>query len=99
MLEQGRVPRVPAVDYLQAIGVALELQQQGDDEEAAAILGDIVDDETFCTQFPLPEIHYLLGLSCVRLGMPQYAEEYLSAALRLNPDYAEARTALANITT
>ncbi len=94
----GTVPRVPAVDYLQAIGVALELHQQGEDEEAAAILGDVLDDGVFCSQFPLPQVHYLLGLTCARLGMPRYAEEYLAEALRLDPDHAEARTALAQLT-
>ena len=96
---EGRVPRVPAVDYLQAIGVALELHGQGEDEAAAAILRDVLDDEVFFSQFPLPQIHYILGLSCVRLDMPRYAEEYLAEALRLDPDYAEARTALAELTT
>jgi tetratricopeptide (TPR) repeat protein len=98
-LEEGRVPRVPAVDYLQAIGVALDLQEQGEDEEAAAILRDVLDDDVFFAQFPLPQIHYLLGLSCVRLGMPRYAEEYLAEAVRLDPDYGEARAALAGLTT
>lgn len=97
-VETGRVPRVPAVDYLQAIGVALELHQQGEDEEAGAILRDILDDDVFCGQFPLPQVHYVLGLSCTRLGMPRDAKEYLTEALRLDPAYEEARAALVNLT-
>jgi tetratricopeptide (TPR) repeat protein len=96
-LEAGRVPLVPAVDYLQALGFALACHQQGEHEEAAAILQDILADEVFVAEFPLPEIYYILGSCCQRLDFPRYAEEYLAEALRLDPGYAEAQRALADL--
>ena len=94
-LADGVVPRVPTVDYLEAIGVALDLHQQGEFEEASAILLDVLDDPVFREEFPLPEISYILGCCCQNLGMPRHAEDYFRAALQVNPAYAEARDALA----
>ena len=94
----GLVPKVPAVDYLQAIGAAFGMHQQGEYEDCAAILLDVLDDKIFAEQFPLPEISYILGLCCVHLGMPRYAEDYFRAALQLNPDCTEALAALDDIT-
>lgn len=91
---QGAIPMVPVVDYLEAIGVALDSHQQGEYEAAAAILQDILDDEIFREEFPLPEVWYVLGDCYKGLGMPRYAEDYLKEALTLNPDYAEAKSAL-----
>jgi tetratricopeptide (TPR) repeat protein len=88
------LPFVPVVDYLAAMAVAFERFQQKEWEEAAAILEDILDDRYFCDEFPMPEIHYVLGLCYKELEMPRYAEEYLRMALTLNPDYQEADQAL-----
>ncbi|KAF0216262.1 MAG: hypothetical protein FD174_3716 [Geobacteraceae bacterium] len=96
-VEQGATPRVPVVDYLEAIGVALDSHQRGEYEDAAAILQDVLDDAAFCEEFPLPEIWYVLGDCYKGLGMPRYAEDYFKEALRLNPDYAEAESALKNM--
>ncbi|HEY6838684.1 MAG TPA: hypothetical protein VI389_08080 [Geobacteraceae bacterium] len=96
-VEEGSIPRVPPIDYLQAVGVALECQQRGEDEDAAAILRDILDDDHFCREFPFPELYYLLALSCERLGTPRLAVQYLTEALRLNPDYEEARDAMTRL--
>lgn len=90
----GELPRIPVVDYLEAVAAAFFVYEQGEYEEAAAILQDIIDDTLFCEQFPLPEIFYYLGQCCVKMDMPRYAEEYLQDALKLNPDYQEARCAL-----
>lgn len=86
----GKAPLIPAVDYLQAVGVALEAYESGDCEEAAAILLDVIDAVSGFEEFPLAEIHYLLGLCYLRLDIPKYAEQYFRRTLELNPDYAEA---------
>lgn len=97
-IDEGVVPKVPTVDYLEAVGAAFALHQQGEFEEAAAILLDVLDDTVFCEEFRLPEVSYILGQCCANLGMPRYAEDYFHAALDVNPDYAEARGALAELT-
>ena len=97
-LEAAAHPLVPAVDYLEAIGVALQLHQQQEYAEAAAILWDILDDEIFREQCPLPEVNYLLGRCYEALTMPRYAEECYAEALVKWPDYEEAREALRELT-
>jgi tetratricopeptide (TPR) repeat protein len=96
-MEKGATPMVPVVDYLEAIGVAFDCHQQGDYEEAAAILQDVLDDTVFREEFPIPEIWYVLGDCYKNLGMPRYAEDCFGEALRLDPDYTEARSALENL--
>jgi len=86
----GEAPPIPAVDYLQAVGVALEAYESGDYEEAAAILLDVIDAVSDFDEFPLAEINYLLGLCYLRLDIPGYAEQYFRRTLELYPDYAEA---------
>jgi tetratricopeptide (TPR) repeat protein len=93
-IEAGELPKVPAVDYLAAVACALSLQQEGESEEAAAIFGDIMADEQFTSEFPMPEIPYLYALCCAELGRERDARLLLRRALRMNPDYAEARSAL-----
>lgn len=93
-IEAGRRPLVPAVDYLEAIGVAMELHQRQDYAESAAILWDILDDEVFREECPLPEVNFLLGRCYEALVMPKYAEECYAEALVKRPDYEEAREAL-----
>jgi tetratricopeptide (TPR) repeat protein len=93
----GVLPKVPVVDYLEAVGVAMSCHQQGEPAEAAAILLDVMDDAVFCEEFPVPEISYLLGLCSTDLGMPRHAEDYFREALRMNPDLDEARSALAQL--
>lgn len=96
-LAEGATPRIPVVDYLEAVGVALDHYQGGEPEEAAAILQDVLDDALLCAEYPLPEVWYILGDCCAQLAMPRYAEEYLQGALKLRPDYPEARRALENL--
>lgn len=93
-IEKNELPRVPAVDYLEAVAVALSLQQEGALEEAAAIFGDIMADEEFVGEFPMPEIPYLCALCCIELGRGRDARTLLRQALRMDPDYAEAQSAL-----
>ena len=97
-LEAGIHPLVPAVDYLEAIGVAFELHQQQEYAESAAILWDVLDDELFRTECPLPEVDFILGRCYEALTMPRYAEECYAEALVKRPDYEEAREALAALT-
>ncbi len=97
-LEAGAHPLVPAVDYLEAIGVALNLHQLQEYGEAAAILWDVLDDDIFREQCPLPEVDYLLGRCYEALVMPRYAEECYAQALLKRPDYDEARGALEELT-
>lgn len=93
----GSTPAVPAVDYLQAVGVALEAYEAADYEEAAAIILDVLDAVSAVEEFPLAEINYLLGLCYVRLDIPRYAEQYLRQALLLHPGYEEALQELARL--
>src|SRR6185369_17129296 len=93
-MERGALPRVPAVDYLEALAGALSLKEAGADEEAAAIFTDIMADEAFVNEFPMAEIPYLFALCCIDLGRERDARTLLRRALRMNPDYAEARSAL-----
>jgi tetratricopeptide (TPR) repeat protein len=93
-ISEGLIPRVPPVDYLEAIGGALALHGQGEFEEASAILHDVLDDTLFCDEFPLPEIPYILGLCCKSLGMIKSAENCFIWAMKINPDFLAAATAL-----
>ena len=90
----GDFKLVPAIDYLQAVGVALEAYEFGDYEEAAAIILDVMDVLIQYEEFPLAEINYLLGLCYRKLDIPLYAEQYLRRALDLRPDLTEARDEL-----
>lgn len=90
----GKLPPVPLVDFLQAIGVAMELYDIGNFEEAAAILLDVLDAVAGVNAFPSAETNYLLGLCYVKLDIPRYAEQYLRQALLLRPGYEEAQQEL-----
>jgi len=96
-IARGELPRVPAVDYLQAIAGALTLKDEGAYPEAVAILTDVMGDPFFASEFPLPEIPYLLALCCLDLGRVGEARGYLQQALRINADFAEARDELAKL--
>ncbi len=96
-IEENRMPAVPLVDYLQAVGVALEAYEAADYEEAAAIVLDVIDAVSEIEGLPLAEIYYLLGLCYVRLDIPRYAEQYLRQAVQLNPGYDEALNELAKL--
>ncbi|HEY5973821.1 MAG TPA: hypothetical protein VIU41_03685 [Geobacteraceae bacterium] len=96
-IESNDLPLVPAVDYLQAIGMAMEAFDIGDYEESAAILQDVMADAAFYSEFPLAEISYLLGLSYVRQGITGYGAQFLRQALALRPDYPEAQETLATL--
>jgi len=90
IISSGATPAVPLIDYLQAVGVALEAYEADDYEEAAAIILDVMEAVSGYDEFPLAEINYLLGLCYLKLDIPKYAEQYLREALRLRPGYAEA---------
>jgi len=90
LIAAGKASLIPAVDYLQAVGVALEAYESGDYEEAAAIILDVIDAVAGFEESPLAEINYLLGLCYVRLDIPIYAEQYFHRTLELCPDYPEA---------
>jgi tetratricopeptide (TPR) repeat protein len=96
-IRAGVLPRVPVVDYLEAVGAAFACHQQNESAEAAAILLDILDDDVFSEEFPVPEIYYILGLCSSEMGMPRYAEDYYREALQMNPEFEDARNALANL--
>jgi tetratricopeptide (TPR) repeat protein len=96
-IAQGSCPHVPGVDYLQAVGAALEAFELSDFEEAAAIILDVIDAVSGFEEFPLAEINYLLGLCYMRLDMPKYAEQYFRQALSLYPGYEEAEQQLATL--
>ena len=93
-LEAGKIPLVPVVDYLEALGIAFDCHQRGEFAEAAAILLDVIDDEVFREEYPMPEIWYLLGACYTDMAMPKFAENYLREAVRLDPAHAAAQSAL-----
>jgi len=93
----GTAPTIPVIDYLQAVGVALEAYESYDYEEAAAIILDVMDVVSGYDEFPLAEINYLLGLCYLKLDIPKYAEQYLREALLLRPDYNDALVELRNL--
>jgi tetratricopeptide (TPR) repeat protein len=96
-ITSGKLPPVPAVDYLQAVGVAMEAFEAAEYEEAAAIILDVIDAVFEFKEFPLAEISYLLGLCYVKLDIPRYAEQYLRQAEMLRPGYDEALQELAKL--
>jgi tetratricopeptide (TPR) repeat protein len=71
----GKLPLVPPVDYLIAISVAVEAHHAGSDDQAAAIIEDVLSDPVFAEQFPMNEIYYLLGTCYQEMGMPHEAAE------------------------
>ncbi|AJE03638.1 tetratricopeptide repeat protein [Geobacter pickeringii] len=97
-IEGGRLPVIPTVDYLEAVGVAFSHFQAGDFEESAAILQDVMQDAVFCEEFPVAEIHSVMGKCFAELGMPKYAEEEFREALKIDPGHEESRTRLAHLT-
>jgi tetratricopeptide (TPR) repeat protein len=93
-IEKRELPRVPAVDYLEAVAGALALKDEGAYREAAAVLSDVMADAYFASEFPMPEIPYLLALCCIDLGGVGDARSLLRQALGMNPDFTEAKEAL-----
>ncbi|HJV37023.1 hypothetical protein [Geomonas sp.] len=93
-IAKQELPRVPAVDYLEAIAGALAMKDDGEYIEAAAILTDIMSDAFFACEFPMPEIPYLLALCCIDMGGVGDARTFLRQALKINPDFAEAKATL-----
>lgn len=71
----GKLPRVPPVDYLTAIAVAVESHHAGRSDEAAAIIEDVLADPVFAEQFPMNEVYYLLGTCYQEMGMAREAAE------------------------
>jgi tetratricopeptide (TPR) repeat protein len=71
----GKLPLVPPVDYLTAISVAVEAHHAGRNDDAAAIIEDVLADPVFAEQFPMNEIYYLLGTCYQDLGLAHEAAE------------------------
>jgi tetratricopeptide (TPR) repeat protein len=71
----GKLPLVPPVDYLIALSVAVEAHHAGRNDDAAAIIEDVLADPVFAEQFPMNEIYYLLGTCYQELGMQHEAAE------------------------
>lgn len=71
----GKTPRVPPIDYLTALAVAIELHSNGCNDEAAAIIEDVLADQVFGEQFPLNEVYYLLGTCYQNAGLVAEAAE------------------------
>ena len=86
-LKDERIPRIPPVDYLEAIAVAFDCFQKEEFEECGAILRDVLDDIVFSEEFPMPEVWYHLGLCYQNLAMPKDAEKCVQEALKHNPGY------------
>lgn len=65
----GKIPMVPPLDYLTALSVAVEEHHAGRNDEAAAILEDVLSDTVFAEQFPMNEVYYLLGSCYKEIGL------------------------------
>ncbi|MFZ4855909.1 MAG: tetratricopeptide repeat protein [Desulfuromonadaceae bacterium] len=74
-IREGRIPIVPPLDYLTALSVAVEQHGNGFNDEAAAIINDILADAVFAEQFPLNEVYYLLGTCYQEVGLMTEAAE------------------------
>ncbi len=55
--------------------MALEERNAGRNDEAAAIIEDVLADPFFAEQFPVGEVYYLLGACYQELGMLNEAAE------------------------
>lgn len=71
----GKTPAVPPLDYLTALSVAVEQHLGGFNDDAAAIIRDVLDDHVFAAQFPLNEVYYLLGTCYQEIGLMEEASE------------------------
>lgn len=71
----GKFPLVPPLDYLTAISLAIEEHHAGNNDEAAAILEDVLADPVFSGQFPVNEVYYLLGTCYQQMGMDEEAAQ------------------------
>jgi tetratricopeptide (TPR) repeat protein len=71
----GKLPLVPPLDYLTALSVAVEVHHAGRNDEAAAIIEDVLGDPVFSQQFPVNEVYYLLGTCYQEMGMASEAAE------------------------
>ena len=71
----GKIPKVPPLDYLTALSVAVEEHHAGRDDEAAAIIEDVLSDPVFAEQFPMNEVYYLLGTCYQEIGLMAEAAE------------------------
>lgn len=71
----GKTPAVPPLDYLTALSVAVEQHLGGFNDDAAAIIRDVLDDPVFAAQFPLNEVYYLLGTCYQEIGLMDEASE------------------------
>lgn len=58
-IRRDELPKLPPVDYLTALAVALEMRQD-DLHETVAIIEDVLADQVFCDQFPMVEVTGLL---------------------------------------
>lgn len=96
-IEAGTLPLIPPVDYLEAVGAAFACHMTGDYEESIAILQDILMDPVFREEFPIPEIHCMIGKGFTALHMPKYAEEEFRQALAIDPSHEEASALLAQL--
>ncbi len=59
-IKKGKLPKVPALDYLTALSVAFEQHQEKEYYEAAAIAEDVLADKVFCAQFPMAGVYRFL---------------------------------------
>ena len=55
--------------------MAVEERQAGHNDEAAAIIEDVLSDPVFADQFPVGEIYYLLGSCYQDMGMAAEAAQ------------------------
>ncbi|OHB26102.1 MAG: hypothetical protein A2X79_06950 [Desulfuromonadaceae bacterium GWB2_53_15] len=68
-------PLVAPLDYLTALSVAVEEHHLGRNDDAAAIIVDVLADQVFAEQFPVNEIYYLLGTCYQEMGMAEEAAQ------------------------
>jgi tetratricopeptide (TPR) repeat protein len=71
----GKIPKVPPIDYLTAISVAVEQHYSGYSDDAISIIQDVLTDTIFAEQFPLNQVYYLLGTCYQEIGLMAEAAE------------------------
>jgi tetratricopeptide (TPR) repeat protein len=92
----GRGPRAAAMSPAPSYYRALALQKLGRADEARAVLQELARPSAQSAARPAVA-HYAAGLGHLGLGEKDQARQELSEAVKLNPAYLGARTALATL--
>ncbi len=89
-IDSMQVPDHPIIDDLEEVGNAIEACADGDFETARLVLEGLEEEGTLPAEIPMPEFHYLLGVSRARCGEPAGAFESFEKALEIDAGFQPA---------